>query len=166
MIAASQAPGVVPPFSSSSTMAELVLVSGWSRRKGEVHQMGDALLPATTVWILHTGQLGLCILIHKSVRCLALRLVLRFRRLNVARGGVATRRASTGATGGIREESLGCRDGWGRRRGTGRLLRVGRGLGQGGRLGRHFRRLVRIGSVERRKQRRMSAGGCTRRCRG
>jgi hypothetical protein len=91
MITASQAPGSIPPFSSSpSTVSELVRVRLWPGREGEVHQVGNALLSAATVWILHTSHLGLCILIHESVGSLALRLVLGLRSLSVARGGVAS----------------------------------------------------------------------------
>lgn len=72
VVPASQTPGLVPPLSSPATMAKLMcmrLRPGW---KGEVHQVRDALLSASTIWILHTGHLSLCILIHESVRRLAL----------------------------------------------------------------------------------------------
>lgn len=36
-------------------MAKLMLVSLRAWRKGKVHQVRNALLPAATIWILHTG---------------------------------------------------------------------------------------------------------------
>lgn len=81
------------------------------RWKGKVHQVRDALLPAATIWILHTGHFSLCILIHESVGSLALRLVLRLRTLSVARSGVAGRRVGADAAVGVREEGLGGGDG-------------------------------------------------------
>ena len=106
MIPASQSPGSVSPLTSPPTVPELVRVRLRPRRKGKVHQVGDALLPATTIWILHTGHFSLCILIHESVRCLALRLVFRFRGLGVAWSGVASRRVGADAAVGVCEESL------------------------------------------------------------
>jgi hypothetical protein len=140
MVPTSQAPSSVSLFPSSSTVSELVRVSlrpGW---KGEVHQVRNALLPAATIWILHTGHFCLCILIHESVGSLALRLVLRLRTLGVARSGVASRRVGADATVGICEESLGGGDGGSSRRGAGNLLRVRGSLGKSGRLRRHCRR--------------------------
>ena len=140
MISTSQAPSRVSPFSSSSTVSELMrmrLRPGW---QGEVHQVRNALLPAATIWILHTGHFCLCILIHKSVGSLALRLVLRLRRLSVARSGVASRRVGADAAVGVCEESLCGGDGWSSRRGAGNLLRVRGSLGESGRLRRHCRR--------------------------
>lgn len=80
------------------------------RRESKVHQMRNALLATATIWILHTGHLGLCILIHESVRCLALRFVLRFGSLGIAWSGVAGRRVGSDAAVGVGEESLGCGD--------------------------------------------------------
>ena len=111
MITASQAPSSVSPLSSPSTVSELVrmrLRPGW---QGEVHQVRNALLPAATIWILHTGHFCLCILIHESVGSLALRLVLRLRTLGVARCGVAGRRVGADAAVGVCEESLSGGDG-------------------------------------------------------
>lgn len=71
-------------------MAELVRVRLWPGWECKVHQVRDALLPTATIWILHTGHLSLCILIHESVRCLALRLMLWLRSLGVPRGRVAS----------------------------------------------------------------------------
>jgi hypothetical protein len=108
MIAASQAPCSISPLSSSpSTMSELVRVRLRPRREGEVHQVGDALLSAATIWILHTSHLGLCILIHKSVGSLAFGLVLGLCGLRVARSGVAGRRVGANTAVGVCEESLG-----------------------------------------------------------
>ena len=140
MITASQAPSGVSPFSSPSTMSELMrmrLRPGW---QGEVHQVRNALLPAATIWILHTGHFCLCILIHKSVGSLALRLVLGFRTLSVARSGVAGRRVGADAAVGVCEESLSGGDGGSSCRGAGNLLRVRGSLGESRRLRRHCRR--------------------------
>ena len=101
MIPASQSPGSVSPLTSPPTVPELVRVRLRPRRKGKVHQVGDALLPATTIWILHTGHFSLCILIHESVGNLALRLVLRLRTLSVARSGVTSRRVGADAAVGV-----------------------------------------------------------------
>jgi hypothetical protein len=140
MVPTSQTPSSVSPFSSSSTVSELMRVSlrpGW---KGKVHQVRNALLPAATIWILHTGHFCLCILIHKSVGSLALGLVLRLRTLSVARSGVASRRVGADTAVGICEEGLGGGDGGSSRRGAGNLLRVRGSLGESGRLRRHCRR--------------------------
>ena len=141
MIPTSQSPSSVSPFSSpSTTVAELMRVRlrpGW---KGKVHQVRNALLPAATIWMLHTGHFCLCILIHKSVGSLALRLVLGFRTLSVARSGVAGRRVGADAAVGVREKGLGGGDGGSSRRGTRDLLGVRGSLGESGRLRRHRRR--------------------------
>jgi hypothetical protein len=110
MIPAAQSPGSVSPLTSSPAVSELVRVRLRPRRESKVHQVGNALLPATTIWILHTGHLSLCILIHESVRCLALRFVLRFGSLGIAWSGVACRRIGADAAVGVGEESLGCGD--------------------------------------------------------
>jgi hypothetical protein len=89
-------------------MSELMRVRLRPGRKGKVHQVRNALLPASTIWILHTGHLSLCILIHESVRCLALRFVLRFGGLGITWSGVAGRRVGADAAVGVGEESLGC----------------------------------------------------------
>jgi hypothetical protein len=148
MIAASQAPGSISPFSSSPpAMSELVRVRLWPRREGEVHQVGNALLSAATIWILHTSHLGLCILIHESVGSLALGLVLGLCGLSVARGGVAGRRVGADAAVGVGEEGLGGGYGCGCRGGTRDLLGIRGSLGESRRLRRHRRRWVR-GGVE------------------
>ena len=121
-------------------MSELMRMRLRPGRQGEVHQVRNALLPAATIWILHTGHFCLCILIHKSVGSLALRLVLGFRSLRVARGCVASGRVGADAAVGVCEESLGGRDGGSSRRGAGNLLRVRGSLGESGRLRRHCRR--------------------------
>lgn len=114
------------------------------RRQSEVHQMGDTLLPAAAVRILHAEQLSLCILIRDAQRGLVLGLVLGLRGLAVARsrgvavpgGGLA---AAQAAARGVGEEGLGGGDGWARGGDAGGLLVVGGVLGEGGRLGRHCR---------------------------
>ena len=112
MVPTSQTPSSVSPLSSSSTtVSELMRVSlrpGW---QGEVHQVRNALLPAATIWILHTGHFSLCLLIHESVGNLALRLVLRLRTLSVARSGVTSRRVGADAAVGVREKGLSGGDG-------------------------------------------------------
>jgi hypothetical protein len=140
MVPTSQAPSCISPLSSSSTVPELMRVSlrpGW---KCKVHQVRNALLPTATIWILHTGHLSLCILIHESVGSLALRLVLRLCSLRIARSGVAGRRVGADAAVGVCEEGLGGGDGGSSRRGAGDLLRVRGSLGESGRLRRHCRR--------------------------
>jgi hypothetical protein len=118
-------------------MSELVRVRLWPGREGEVHQVGNALLSAATIWILHTSHLGLCILIQKSVGSLALRLVLGLCGLGVARSGVPGRRVGADASVGVCEEGLGSRDGWSYRGSTRDLLRIRCSLGESGRLRRH-----------------------------
>jgi len=145
MIPTSQSPGGVSSLTSSPAVSELVRVRLRSGREGEVHQVRNALLSATTIWILHTGHLSLCILIHEPVRCLALRFVLRFCGLRIARSGVASRRVGTDAAVGVGEEGLGCGDRWRSGRGTWDLLWVGGSLGEGRRLGRHRRRRMKGG---------------------
>jgi hypothetical protein len=107
MIPTSQSPGGVSSLASPPAVSELMRVRLRPRRKGKVHQVGDALLSATTIRILHTGHFSLCILIHESVRCLALRFMLRFGGLGIAWSGVAGRRVGADAAVRIGEESLG-----------------------------------------------------------
>jgi hypothetical protein len=112
MIATSQAPCSVSSLPSPSSVPELVRVRLWPGWKGKVHQVRNALLPAATVWILHTGHLSLCILIHQSVGSLALGLVLWFCSLDVARSGVASRRVGAYAAVRVCEKCLGGGDRW------------------------------------------------------
>jgi hypothetical protein len=84
----------------------ILSIRAW--RQGELHQMGDALLPTTSMWILHTERFSLCILIQ-SPEAFPL-LVLGFERLGTARRGgrrSRARRRALLAGGGILKELLG-----------------------------------------------------------
>ena len=92
------------------TMELMLLV--WPRWKGEVHKMRNGSLTLPTVWILHTEQFSLCILIQRP-KLLPL-LVLRFAALLVP-GSRARPRVAAAAPApplsAVAEEELGLRGG-------------------------------------------------------